>query len=117
MVPQLVTIPAAIDGYPLAALLLEPASLPQGVVQVHSGTGYKKEFYLKLATYLAEQGWAVVLFDYRGIGGSRPASGLKGFEAYMRWWGQRDMTGVLDWVATAFRSCPVLRWVTVPVGS
>jgi predicted alpha/beta hydrolase len=56
MTSQPITIPAAIDGYPLAALLLEPATPPRGVVQVHSGTGYKKEFYVKLATYLADQG-------------------------------------------------------------
>lgn len=35
------------------------------------GTGIKKEFYLNFSRYLCEAGFAVCLFDYRGIGESR----------------------------------------------
>lgn len=91
------TIPAA-DAYPLAATLFMPTDAPRAAVQLNAATGVPQRFYAKFAAYLAEQGFAVVTYDYRGIGASRPAS-LRGFEAYMRHWGERDMVGVLDWLA------------------
>jgi predicted alpha/beta hydrolase len=91
-----VTIPAA-DGFLLSGTLLEPHGEAKAVIQINSGTGIKKEFYLKLARFFAEQGFVAVVYDYRGIGASRPAS-LRGFEAYTRDWGERDMPGVLQWL-------------------
>ncbi|MCG8421642.1 MAG: alpha/beta fold hydrolase [Proteobacteria bacterium] len=96
---------AATDGFELAALHLEPETDLRGVIQFHSGTGVKKEFYLKFAKYMAERGFAVILFDYRGIGGSRPKS-LRGFEAQLRHWGERDMVGVLEWIKTSYPQLP-----------
>jgi predicted alpha/beta hydrolase len=100
---QSITIPAAIDGFPLGGFLLEPPATihPKAIIQLNSATGVRKEFYLKFAHYLAHQGFIVVGFDYRGIGASRPRH-LRGFEAYMRYWGERDMTGVLDWVQAQY---------------
>lgn len=95
--PEPMTIPAA-DNYPLSALFFAPTITPRGAVQINAATGVPKQFYAKFAHYLAEHGFATVVSDYRGIGGSRPAS-LRGFEATMREWGQLDMTGVLDWLA------------------
>jgi predicted alpha/beta hydrolase len=93
-------IPAA-DGYPLAATLFEPADSPRAAVQINAATGVPQRFYAKFASYLAEQGMAAVIYDYRGIGGSRP-SNLRGFAAHMRHWGQYDMVGVLDWLAARY---------------
>lgn len=91
-----VSIPAT-DGFDIAAIVLEPHGEAKAAIQFSSGTGIKKEFYLKFARFLAEQGFIVVVYDYRGIGGSRPAS-LRGFEATTRDWGERDMPGVLNWL-------------------
>lgn len=92
-------IPAT-DGHPLSAVVLEPAA-PHSVLLLHGGTAIPKEFYLRYARFAAERGFVVLLTDYRGVGGSRPRS-LRGFEACMRWWGERDMPGVLDWAVTSY---------------
>lgn len=88
------SIPAR-DGFILDATLFEPEA-PKACVQINPATGVKKEFYTNFATYLAEQGYAVLIFDYRGIGKSRPKS-LRGFKARNHEWGQKDMAAVLDW--------------------
>jgi predicted alpha/beta hydrolase len=96
-----VVIPAA-DGYPLAGVALEPPA-PRAVLLLLGGTAIPKEFYLRFARFAAERGFLVILADYRGVGGSRPRS-LRGFEACMRWWGERDMPGVLHWARTNYPS-------------
>jgi predicted alpha/beta hydrolase len=93
------------DGLLLDALLLESNAKVKGVVQLAGGTGIKKEFYLNFARYLQEQGYHTLLFDYRGIGGSKPQS-LCGFEAKNHEWGQKDMAGVLDWLDDRYPSLP-----------
>lgn len=91
------------DGLLLDALLLESNAKVKGVVQLAGGTGIKKEFYLNFARYLQEQGYHTLLFDYRGIGGSKPQS-LCGFKAKNHEWGQKDMAGVLDWLDDRYPS-------------
>lgn len=94
----------ALDGYPLGAILLEPDT-PRWVLQLQGGTGIPRELYLKFARHAAARGIAVVLYDYRGVGASRPPT-LRGFEAYMRWWGERDMPGVLEWIKATYPALP-----------
>lgn len=101
------SIPAR-DGHALSALLVEPPN-PTGALLFASGTGFPKEFYAPLARFLAQRGHAVLVFDYRGIGGSAPPS-LRGFEATMSDWALRDMAGALDALAARFPSLP-LRWL------
>jgi predicted alpha/beta hydrolase len=88
------TIPAT-DGFALSATVFEGSNRHWTVI--NSATGVKRAYYHKFAAFLAKQGWSVVIYDYRGIGGSRPDS-LKGFAAQMRDWGQKDFNGVLRWV-------------------
>jgi len=85
------------DGLELAATIVSPQSPPQAVIQFHAGTVIRKEFYFKFATYLAECDYVVVLFDYRGVGGSRPAH-LKGFQAAISDWGEKDAPAVTAWI-------------------
>lgn len=99
---------AARDGYELSALLIAPAA-PTGALLLAAGTGFPKEFYAPLARFLAQRGHAVLLFDYRGIGGSAPPS-LRGFDATMSDWALRDMPGALDALAARFPALP-LRWL------
>lgn len=99
------TIPAR-DGYPLSALLLQPAADPRGAIVLNSGTGIPKEFYRRFGAYAAERGYAVLLYDYRGIGGSRPAD-LRGFAATMHGWGEQDMSGALAWLQARFVGLPL----------
>lgn len=90
-----VTVPAK-DGYPLAATSFVPAS-PGTWIVLNSATAVPRRYYAPFARFLAEQGFAVVTYDYRGIGGSRPPR-LRGFSARMRDWAQQDAAGVMDWV-------------------
>lgn len=95
------TLPAT-DGYPLAATSFVPAAPAAAWVIVNSATAVRRTYYARFARFLAEHGFAVVTYDYRGIGGSRPRR-LRGFEARMRDWAQRDAAGVMDWVHTRRR--------------
>lgn len=99
MAAEHVTIPAA-DGYLLAATLHEPEPGTAGgaAVVVHPATGVRRAYYARFAAFLAECGFAVLTYDYRGIGGSAPAR-LRGFPATMRDWTEQDMTGAVDWLA------------------
>ncbi len=91
-------IPAR-DGFNLAATSFEPgeAADTRPAIIIAAAMGVKRGFYHKYAAYLAAQGSPVVTFDYRGIGGSRPAT-LNKFRARLRDWGESDIAGIIDWV-------------------
>src|SRR5258708_34295879 len=58
------------DGVKLAATLFEPA-MPNGMaILLNSGTGIPRRFYGAFAQHLADRGFAVLTYDYRGIGES-----------------------------------------------
>jgi predicted alpha/beta hydrolase len=97
----------ALDGFELAATLYEPdvpgSAGPGGtVVLLNSATAVKRSYYDAYARHLAGEGFTVVTYDYRGIGGSRPRR-LAGFRARMLDWGQRDQAGVLEWIGLHLR--------------
>ncbi|MEP3245744.1 MAG: alpha/beta fold hydrolase [Sneathiella sp.] len=90
------TLPAN-DGYTLAATLYEAEPASHRVVVINSATAVPRQFYTTFARYLVREGFSVVTYDYRGIGGSRPKK-MRGFSARIRDWALEDMTGVLNWV-------------------
>ncbi len=80
-----VWIPAA-DGYPLAASVFPPAGgKARCLVVVSAATGVPRRFYSRYARHLAAEGAAVLIYDYRGVAGSRPER-LRGFEAGLEHW-------------------------------
>jgi len=89
-------IPAK-DGFSLAASFYEPETFNGRVVIINSATGVKRYFYHRFARYLSEQNFAVLTYDYRGIGDSRPRT-LNKFRALMHEWGELDFAGILNWV-------------------
>src|SRR5918997_3735981 len=94
-------IPAA-DGFSLAATLFgDDGGSAERVVLVAPATGVRRRLYRAFAEFLAGEGFDVVTWDWRGTGDSRPPS-LRGVEATMRDWGQRDLAGVIDWAATRY---------------
>lgn len=104
---QDIRIPAD-DGYDLAATVSTVAGSEDDrrqsekvVVVVGSATAVPRSYYARFARFITQQGVPVVTFDYRGIGGSRPAS-LQGFPARMRDWGEQDIPGVLSWTNARF---------------
>lgn len=100
---QQLEIPAT-DGFRLAASLTLPEggdSDPDRMVLIAPATGVPRSFYQRFADFLSGQGLGVVSWDWRGIGGSAPDS-LRGFEATMRDWGEKDLQGVLEWTNERF---------------
>lgn len=95
------------DGYRLAGTLYRPKTPNRRAVLFQAASGVKQEFYGKLAEYLAARGFAALTFDYRGIGRSRPVS-LRGFDARMRDWAEKDIGGALDYLARASHNARII---------
>ncbi|MDC6363627.1 MULTISPECIES: alpha/beta fold hydrolase [Flavobacteriaceae] len=83
------------DHFQIIATLWETSGIPKGYVQINPGTGIPQHFYRHFAKYLAQRGYIVITFDYRGIGLSKPKT-LKRFVATIIHWGI-DIDAVLDW--------------------
>ncbi len=96
--PQALHIPA-LDGYALSAELFEanPDTNNQKALIISSATAVEKKLYFHYASYLAEFGYTVVTYDYRGIAASRPKK-LRGFPATFNDWAQLDYVGILNFV-------------------
>ena len=80
------------DGRHLAATWHEP---PTGAVRavavMHAATGVPRGYYRAFADWLATQGYAVLTYDYRGMGGSRRGP-IREERASMRDWAVFDMS-------------------------
>lgn len=108
------TITAA-DGYALSALYATPVAESLGTIILSSGTGIKKEFYINFSQYLVQNGYNVLLYDYRGIGGSAPDN-LKLSKSYMHEWGTMDMNAVLDFMVNEKGKTDII-WVGHSIGA
>src|SRR5690348_9937564 len=102
----------AMDGYLLAATLFLPRTAKRHAVLINSATGVRRRFYRSFASYLARRGCAVLTYDYRGIGGSRPTTGgkprsLAGFKASLADWAALDMTAAVNWMRERYDSLPL----------
>lgn len=84
------------DGQPLCGQYWAPdGAEPEAVVVIGAATGVAARYYDRYAAYLACQGFAVVTFDYRGIGSSAPTQ-LRRFKARWYEWGMLDIDAVLE---------------------
>lgn len=107
--PRSVAFEAA-DGVPLRGFVWRAddalAAWPRPVVIVNAATSVRCRYYFRFADYLCKSGRDVLLYDYRGIGESRP-SRLAGFEASWLDWGGRDFEAALRYTARAFAGQPI----------
>ncbi|MFT3678244.1 MAG: alpha/beta fold hydrolase [Chitinophagaceae bacterium] len=95
------------DGYELDGLLFEPTGPARAVVLMQGGTGIKKEFYSNFCDFLRQQGFVVISYDYRGIGGSRHGS-LRGMNASLMDWAQLDMKAAIAFGEKRYPDLPML---------
>lgn len=96
-----------LDGYQLALIEIVPKNGNiRSNILFNAGTVIRKEFYLKLAKYLAANGNRCILYDYRGVGASRPKI-LKDFKANISDWGLHDAPAVVDWVFDRYGYVPL----------
>jgi predicted alpha/beta hydrolase len=93
----------ALDGLPLAGRVWTgtDTNSPSYVAVVNAGAGIALGYYNHFAAYLATEGVPTLLYDYRGIAGSRPTS-LVGFHASVEDWGSKDCAAALEWVSNRF---------------
>lgn len=96
MPSQEITLRAA-DGYALAATVFD-APGTQWIV-VGSATGVPRGFYRRFAEYAQSRGINAITLDYRGVGGSRPAGGLRGFMPDYVDWSRLDLAAAVDYAA------------------
>lgn len=86
------------DGCALAARLYPCSGAIKGAVLIGGAMGVKQGYYAPFAQWLATQGFAVMSFDYRGMGDSRlaaQAKSLRGFDADLFAWA-RDYDRAID---------------------
>ncbi|WP_405210567.1 alpha/beta fold hydrolase [Dokdonia sp. Asnod2-E02] len=84
------------DGFKLSGKLFKPQKISSAVM-IAPATGIKKEFYASFAYYLAENGFATLTFDNRGIGESK-GDNINSSNASLTNWGKLDMTAALEYL-------------------
>ncbi|PMS19363.1 alpha/beta hydrolase [Trinickia dabaoshanensis] len=99
-VPRRVTFAAA-DGRPITGFVWQAGCAARPVVVVNPATSVRCRYYFRFAEYLFAHGRDVLLYDYRGIGESRPAT-FAGFDANWIDWGALDFEGALRFAASSF---------------
>lgn len=95
-------IPAT-DGFRLAATLYGEPRSARSLATLNPATAVPRRFYREFAEFLASRGHLALTFDYRGMGGSVPAPGVR-----MRDWGDKDLAGVLAWAQKEHPSLPLV---------
>jgi predicted alpha/beta hydrolase len=101
----------ATDGYALGATLYLPRGTKTHAVLINSATAVPRKIYKGFASYLAGRGCAVLTYDYRGTGDSRPKSSmaldrsesLVGFKASMSDWAALDVTAAVAWMRQRYQ--------------
>jgi predicted alpha/beta hydrolase len=100
-----IRLPAA-DGFLLGATLYLPRGARSHAVLINSATAVPRRIYRGFASYLAGRGCAVLTYDYRGTGDSRPKS-LAGFQATMADWAALDVAAAVDWMRARYPMMPL----------
>jgi predicted alpha/beta hydrolase len=97
-----------LDGVVLGGhLWRRQAGASFGSVIINPATGVLARYYHRYAGFLAEHGFDVLTYDYRGIGLSRPER-LRGCGYRWRDWGKQDFDAALRFMADRDSSAPLL---------
>ncbi len=103
----------ASDGVSLSARVFA-AKEPRGAVLIAGAMGVPQRFYEALAIWLAEQGFTVMTFDYRGMGLSRRGP-LARLDATIATWAEQDAAAALNALADLEPEMP-LTWLGHSLG-
>lgn len=89
------------DTIEIVAHLFKPEKSNDKILLVNSATGVKQQIYFSFAQFLAEKGFTVITYDYRGIGLSKPQK-IRNFKASMRIWGSHDYKALTQFIKVNF---------------
>lgn len=96
------------DGVVLGAHLWPAQNCPvAGRVIINPATGVLARYYHRYARFLAQNGFEVLTYDYRGIGLSRPAR-LRGCGYLWRDWGEKDFEAALNYMGAHLPDTPLM---------
>lgn len=93
------------DGQLLSGQIYAPCD-PSAVMVINPATGYRQTFYTRFAQSAAENGWAVLTFDYRGQGQSARAA-ARHDSARMLDWARYDIPAAARAACVAFPGLPL----------
>jgi predicted alpha/beta hydrolase len=103
------------DETPIAARFYTPhVANACGAVLLVPAMGVSQAFYAPFATWLAESGYYVATFDYRGTGASRRGS-LRSVDADILTWAEQDTQAVLSTLASRAPGLPIT-WIGHSLG-
>lgn len=88
------------DGTALELTVHDATGPAKAVVQINPATAVTERMYFPFARFLAEHGFAVVTYNYRGVGrdGPHPREVASGFTS----WADNDVEGVTEWVSQRY---------------
>ncbi|HET6724002.1 MAG TPA: alpha/beta fold hydrolase [Chitinophagaceae bacterium] len=85
------------DGTRIWISYYTPEKTNKKVIVIAPGVGLTHKYYDRFSNFLIQHGFAVVAFDYRGMGKSAPEK-LTGYSANMHQWAVQDINAVLLYV-------------------
>ena len=106
------------DQFPLTATSYGDSHTAHAGVLIVPAMGVEQHYYAAFAKFLADAGYYVVTFDYRGMGASRPAQfrrSLRGFDTSVKIWAERDCAAMVDFMGNALGRRPLL-WIGHSLG-
>jgi predicted alpha/beta hydrolase len=113
----------AVDGFSLRGEFYGDASLAKAAVLIAPAMGVSQRYYADFSRWLADHGYLVLSFDYRGIGVSRPEEmkhSLRGLNANVHTWAKYDAAAALehlhDTLAAAGKRERPIHWVGHSLG-
>lgn len=107
--PAAFDLPAR-DGLRLAADWLAPPT-PRAAVLIAPAMGVPRRYYHPFARFLAQDGIAVLIANYRGMDGSDSTP-----DARLRDWAEQDLAGASDWLLARAPDIP-RTWIGHSVGA
>jgi predicted alpha/beta hydrolase len=107
------------DGFALSGQLYGNPAQARAALLIAPAMGVAQSYYAPFARWLAEQGFVVLSFDYRGMGQSRPAEhrhSLRGFDADIHTWAERDAAAALATLDALLPATTPIHWLGHSLG-
>jgi len=95
------------DHHPLTGDVFEPDNSNGRGLIINGATGVLRKFYARYAEFLAQQGFTVLTYDYRGIGDSKHRPKESKIASMMHW-GEHDMDAAVTWFKNTYPDLKVL---------